>query len=91
MDAIASPFAATMLESLPQGDTRELHRLFPSAGPDAADLLAKCAAMLYHSQHSLGVSEAHRPQKLSNPTAFKVGFRVQGGLDSGVSGFFLLA
>ena len=42
VDAIASPFADTMLESLPQGDTRELHRLFPSAGPDAADLLAKC-------------------------------------------------
>lgn len=43
VDAIASPFAATMLESLPQADGRELHRLFPSAGPEAADLLCKCA------------------------------------------------
>ena len=43
VDAIASPFAATMLESLPQAGARELHRLFPSASPEAADLLAKCA------------------------------------------------
>ena len=39
VDAIASPFAATMLEALPCGDAPALHRLFPSASPEAADLL----------------------------------------------------
>ena len=64
VDAIASPFAATMLESLPQGDTRELHRLFPSAGPDAADLLAKCAARPTAARTRSGASRAPSPQEL---------------------------
>jgi hypothetical protein len=41
VDAIASPFAATMLEALPCGDAPALHRLFPSASPEAADLLSR--------------------------------------------------
>ena len=41
IDAIQSPFAATMLESLPCGEPRAMHRLFPAASPEAADLLSK--------------------------------------------------
>ncbi len=41
IDAIQSPFAATMLDSLPQSDPRPLHHLFPNASPEATDLLSK--------------------------------------------------
>ena len=41
VQAICSPFAETMLEGLSCCERRELHRLFPTASPAAADLLAK--------------------------------------------------
>ena len=62
VDAIASPFAATMLEALPGGDLRELHKLFPSASPDAADLLSKCAPSLFERVWSCRV-KTNRAQR----------------------------
>ncbi|KAK9823880.1 hypothetical protein WJX72_006145 [[Myrmecia] bisecta] len=41
IEAIQSPFAATMLESLPQNEPRKLHTMFPNASPEAADLMSK--------------------------------------------------
>ena len=41
VDAIASPFAATMLESLNVGAERPLHELYPRAAPEALDLLRR--------------------------------------------------
>ena len=41
IDEIQSPFAATMLDSLPQSEPRQLHAMFPAASPEATDLLAK--------------------------------------------------
>jgi mitogen-activated protein kinase 15 len=42
IEAIKSPFAATMLESLPKGRERPLNEMFPSASPEALDLLRIC-------------------------------------------------
>jgi mitogen-activated protein kinase 15 len=39
IDAVKSPFAATMLEGLPQNDPKSLSSLFPLASADALDLL----------------------------------------------------
>ena len=33
IDAINSPFAATMLDNLPGADARRLHEMFPNASP----------------------------------------------------------
>jgi len=44
VDAIKSPFAATMLESLPLGRPRALNEMFPSASLEALDLLRTCLA-----------------------------------------------
>mmetsp|Transcript_32130 Transcript_32130/g.44551 ORF Transcript_32130/g.44551 Transcript_32130/m.44551 type:complete len:375 (+) Transcript_32130:260-1384(+) len=41
IDAIQSPFAATMLESLPGVNPRSLRELFPNATPEAEDLLIR--------------------------------------------------
>merc|ERR1712010_360664 len=41
IDAIKSPFAATMLESIPPTGTKPLHELFPHASPEALDLLRR--------------------------------------------------
>mmetsp|Transcript_45841 Transcript_45841/g.76437 ORF Transcript_45841/g.76437 Transcript_45841/m.76437 type:complete len:392 (+) Transcript_45841:310-1485(+) len=41
IDAIQSPFAATMLESLPPVRARSLRELFPTASPEAEDLLIR--------------------------------------------------
>mmetsp|Transcript_27662 Transcript_27662/g.33582 ORF Transcript_27662/g.33582 Transcript_27662/m.33582 type:complete len:372 (+) Transcript_27662:400-1515(+) len=41
IDAIQSPFAATMLESLPPVEPRSLRELFPNASPEAEDLLRR--------------------------------------------------
>jgi mitogen-activated protein kinase 15 len=38
VDAIQSPFAATMLESLPPSRRRRIAQIFPNAGEQAADL-----------------------------------------------------
>jgi len=42
IDAIKSPFAATMLESLPISRPRPLNEMFPTAGTEALDLLRIC-------------------------------------------------
>jgi len=42
VEAIKSPFAATMLESLPMSRPRSLHEMFPSATMEALDLLRLC-------------------------------------------------
>uniref|UniRef100_A0A7S1F3N5 Mitogen-activated protein kinase n=1 Tax=Noctiluca scintillans TaxID=2966 RepID=A0A7S1F3N5_NOCSC len=41
-DAIKSPFAATMLESLPMSRPRPLQEMFPTASAEALDLLKQC-------------------------------------------------
>ncbi|KAK3232768.1 hypothetical protein CYMTET_56895 [Cymbomonas tetramitiformis] len=41
IDSIQSPFAATMLESLPPVEARSLRELFPNASPEAEDLLRR--------------------------------------------------
>ena len=41
VDAIQSPFAATMLESLPPSRRRRIAHVFPNADEQAADLLSK--------------------------------------------------
>ena len=42
VDAIQSPFATTMLDSLPPPRTKELTQIFPQAEPEAIDLIKKC-------------------------------------------------
>merc|ERR1719183_1052652 len=42
VDAIKSPFAATMLESLPMSRPRPLNEMFPSASVEALDMLRLC-------------------------------------------------
>jgi len=42
IDAIKSPFAATMLESLPMSRPRPLNEMFPTASVEALDLLRLC-------------------------------------------------
>lgn len=41
VEAIQSPFAADMLESLPCGDPISLADMFPHASPDAIDLMSR--------------------------------------------------
>lgn len=42
IDAVASPFAATMLETLPALNYRTIPETFPSATPDGLDVLHAC-------------------------------------------------
>eukprot|EP00747_Dinoflagellata_sp_TGD_P186983 gnl/TRDRNA2_/TRDRNA2_44405_c0_seq1.p1 gnl/TRDRNA2_/TRDRNA2_44405_c0~~gnl/TRDRNA2_/TRDRNA2_44405_c0_seq1.p1 ORF type:complete len:493 (-),score=99.51 gnl/TRDRNA2_/TRDRNA2_44405_c0_seq1:174-1652(-) len=42
IEAIKSPFAATMLESLPVSRSRPLNEMFPSATVEALDLIRQC-------------------------------------------------
>merc|ERR1712190_555249 len=42
IDAIRSPFAATMLESLPMSRARPLNEMFPTASVEALDVLRLC-------------------------------------------------
>eukprot|EP00292_Cryptomonas_paramecium_P012701 CAMPEP_0113697496 /NCGR_PEP_ID=MMETSP0038_2-20120614/22168_1 /TAXON_ID=2898 /ORGANISM="Cryptomonas paramecium" /LENGTH=356 /DNA_ID=CAMNT_0000620517 /DNA_START=49 /DNA_END=1119 /DNA_ORIENTATION=- /assembly_acc=CAM_ASM_000170 len=42
VESIRSPFAANILESLPPSKPRSLSNIFPSASPDALDLLCRC-------------------------------------------------
>lgn len=42
IDAISSSFAATMLESLPQMECKTINNTFPTAAPDALDLIRIC-------------------------------------------------
>lgn len=42
--AIQSPFAATMLESLPVDNPRTFQHMFPNASPEATDLVGGLAA-----------------------------------------------
>merc|ERR1719171_3325453 len=42
VEAIRSPFAATMLESLPMSRPRPLSEMFPSASVEALDLIRLC-------------------------------------------------
>lgn len=58
IEAIKSPFAATMLESLPVGRPRPLNEMFPSASPEALDLLRKC--MYFNPAKRLSAHEAMR-------------------------------
>jgi len=44
IEAINSPFAATMLESLPPSNPRSLSEMYPNASPEALDLLGKLLA-----------------------------------------------
>ncbi len=40
--AVRSPFAATMIESIPPLRNRPPEEMFPSASPDALDLIRRC-------------------------------------------------
>lgn len=42
IDSINSPFAATMIESLPMPKAKPLEELFPKASPEALDLIKQC-------------------------------------------------
>ena len=42
IESISSPFAATMLESLPQMTYKSIAQTFPTATPDALDLIKIC-------------------------------------------------
>ena len=42
VDAIQSPFATTMLDSLPPPRLKDLNQIFPQAEPEAIDLIKKC-------------------------------------------------
>ena len=44
IEAIKSPFAATMLESLPPSQPRSLQEMYPHASEEAIDLLCRCLA-----------------------------------------------
>jgi mitogen-activated protein kinase 15 len=42
IEAIASPFAGTMLESLPVMNYKTIQQIFPAASPEAIDLMKAC-------------------------------------------------
>lgn len=42
IESLSSPFAATMLESLPQLNYKSIAQTFPTAAPDALDLIKVC-------------------------------------------------
>ncbi|KAK9839690.1 hypothetical protein WJX81_006382 [Elliptochloris bilobata] len=56
VDAVRSPFAATMLESLPCGRPLEMHKLFPAASEDALDLLRRL--LVFNPARRLSAEEA---------------------------------
>ena len=58
IDAIQSPFASTMLDSLPKSDPRPLHHMFPNASPEATDLLSK---LLQVGCHDISLNSSHSP------------------------------
>lgn len=58
IDAIQSPFAATMLDSLPMVEPRKLEDMFPGAPPEALDLLFRC--MQFNPDKRITAHEALR-------------------------------
>eukprot|EP00928_Gymnodinium_smaydae_P082076 TRINITY_DN654_c0_g3_i1.p1 TRINITY_DN654_c0_g3~~TRINITY_DN654_c0_g3_i1.p1 ORF type:complete len:468 (+),score=130.06 TRINITY_DN654_c0_g3_i1:135-1538(+) len=58
IEAIKSPFAATMLESLPMSRPRPLQEMFPTASQEALDLLRQC--MQFNPSKRLSATEALR-------------------------------
>jgi mitogen-activated protein kinase 15 len=58
VDAVQSPFAATMLESLPGVHPRSLRELFPNATPEAEDLLIRL--LQFNPQKRITAEEALR-------------------------------
>ena len=56
LDAVGSPFAATMMESCSVASARRLADLFPSAPPDALDLLSKL--LVFNPAKRLSAAEA---------------------------------
>jgi len=58
IESIQSPFAATMLESMRAPDTPRLEAMFPSASPEALDLLEKL--MHFNPDKRISAEEALR-------------------------------
>lgn len=58
IEAIQSPFAATMLESMRAPDTPRLEAMFPSASPEALDLMSKL--MHFNPDKRISAEEALR-------------------------------
>jgi mitogen-activated protein kinase 15 len=58
IDSIQSPFAATMLESMRAPDTPRLEAMFPSASPEALDLMSKL--MHFNPDKRISAEEALR-------------------------------
>jgi len=58
VDAIKSPFAATMLESLPMSRPRPLQEMFPNASVEALDLLRSC--LQFNPTKRIGAKDALR-------------------------------
>merc|ERR1740138_1678852 len=58
IEEIRSPFAATMLDSLPQSRPRPLNEMFPSASVEALDLLRLCVQ--FNPSRRISAKEALR-------------------------------
>merc|ERR1740138_1214472 len=58
IEEIRSPFAATMLDSLPQSRPRPLNEMFPSASVEALDLLRLC--LQFNPSKRISAKEALR-------------------------------
>merc|ERR1711972_973470 len=58
VDAIKSPFAATMLDSLPMSRPRPLNEMFPTANVEALDVLRLC--MLFNPAKRISAGDALR-------------------------------
>jgi mitogen-activated protein kinase 15 len=58
VDAIKSPFAATMLESLPMSRPRALQEMFPNASVEASDLLRVC--LMFNPSKRISAKDALR-------------------------------
>eukprot|EP00761_Pharyngomonas_kirbyi_P012417 gb/GECH01012444.1/.p1 GENE.gb/GECH01012444.1/~~gb/GECH01012444.1/.p1 ORF type:complete len:361 (+),score=46.75 gb/GECH01012444.1/:1-1083(+) len=82
IEAINSPFAATMLESLPPSEPKRLEDMFPRASPEALDLMRKL--LQFNPNKRLSAEEAlehpyvklfHNPEEETTcPNPVKIAF-----------------
>jgi hypothetical protein len=65
IEAINSPFAATMLESLPPSNPRSLSDMFPDAAPEALDALRQFLQFNPNKRVTAEVPRSFSPCSLS--------------------------